>query len=69
MDWIISVVLFAKILSMRMNRKGYKKEMAANSEFRIWVNILSSLAMVPLSIFGEALIIAIITILLDPLTI
>jgi len=41
-----------------VNRKGYKKEMAANSEFRIWVNILSSLAMVPLSIFGEALIIA-----------
>lgn len=36
-----------------VSRKGFKKEMASNSEFRIWVNMLSSLALVPLSLFDQ----------------
>jgi hypothetical protein len=38
-----------------VNIKGYKKEMRINSEFRIWVNMLSTIALVPLSQLSEAL--------------
>ncbi len=38
-----------------VNIKGYKKEMKSNSEFRIWVNMLSTIALVPSNLLFEAL--------------
>ena len=38
-----------------VNIKGYKKEMRVNSEFRIWVNMLSTIALVPLHMLADSL--------------
>ena len=40
-----------------VNIHGYKKEMRTNSEFRIWINMLSTIALVPLSLLDDALLV------------